>query len=563
MVNILKKKPIFLLLVIIILLTSCKKVEEDYDFVQINKEELSTISPSSGGSITIPIINYHKIDPLNPSNSSIYYMTQLIFDSMFEYNEDGSFETNLVEHYVLSPDKLTLTVTLKDDIFWHNGKKLTSKDIIYSFNKIVSAEQGGPYKDIFKIVVGANFEEVKDSFMTMEAFDERNIDINFDKPYAQYLEMLTFPIIPSDLEKDMEDKLIGSGPYKLKEIREGIHIELEKNEDYHGRMPYINNVIAKIFDDEKLAQLAFETGQVNLVKSTDYNWAKYQDNPRIKIEEFNSNEMEMLIFNNQREKFSGQNGKKIKQAIGRSINKKRIIDRLYLSKAIETSIPLNLNKMEYYGLKSDTYYNEEYAKELLREIGYTKLNDQGLLINEAGETIDVNLTTNFSDNLKKIALDFIIQDLRAIGINAQTKYQLATTESLSVQEIEAEKNRFVEQINSASFDLALISINLTEVSDMAALLHSNSIGQYLNYSRYSNPSLDLILNRLKFESDFDKRKDYYLEAINIFTEDMPIVPMYIKINALLVDDKIQGQINPTEVDLYKSFRNVFILKQFQ
>lgn len=556
-------KMLVILFCLIILLTGCKKNEEDYDYIEINKEELSTISPSSGGLITIPIINYHKIDPLNPSNSSIYYLTQLIYNPMFEYNVDGSIETNLVEHYVLSPDKLTLTLTLKDNLYWHNGKKLTSKDIIYTFNKILSSDQEGPYKNIFKKIVGSNFEEVKDKFMTMEAFDERNIDINFDKPYAQCLDMLTFPIIPADLAAGEEDKLIGSGAYKLKEIKEGTHIELEKNENYHGKIPYINNVIAKIFDDEKLAQLAFETGQVNIVKSSDYNWAKYQDNPRIKIEEFNSNEMEVLIFNNQREKFSGKNGKIIKQAIGRSINKKRIIDRLYLSKAIETSIPLNINKMEYYGLKSDTYYNEEYAKKLLEGIGYTALNDQGLLVNANGQTIDVTLTTNFSNDLKKTALDFIVEDLRAIGINAQTNYQASAMESLSSQEIKEEKARFVSELKSGNFDLTLTSINLTEISDMAMLLSTDAIGTGLNYGNYSNPNLDLIFNRLKTESDFEQRKNYYLEAINIFTEDMPIVPLYIKIDALLVDDKIQGKIDPTEVNLYKSFRNVFILKQFQ
>lgn len=556
-------KKIIILLGLIILLTGCKKNEEDYDYIEINKEELSTISPSSGGLITIPIINYHKIDPLNPSNSSIYYLTQLIYNPMFEYNVDGSIETNLVEHYVLSPDKLTLTLTLKDNLYWHNGKKLTSKDIIYTFNKILFSDQDGPYKNIFKKIVGLNFEEVKDKFMTIEAFDERNIDINFDKPYAQCLDMLTFPIIPADLEEGEEDKLIGSGAYKLKEIKEGTHIELEKNENYHGKIPYINNVIAKIFDDEKLAQLAFETGQVNIVKSSDYNWAKYQDNPRIKIEEFNSNEMEVLIFNNQREKFSGKNGKVIKQAIGRSINKKRIIDRLYLSKAIETSIPLNINKMEYYGLKSDTYYNEEYAKKLLEDIGYKTLNDQGLLVNANGQTIDVTLTTNFSNDLKKTALDFIVEDLRAIGINARTNYQASAMESLSSQETKEEKARFVNELKSGNFDLALTSINLTEISNMAMLLSTDAIGSGLNYGNYSNPNLDLIFNRLKVESDFEQRKNYYLEAINIFTEDMPIVPLYIKINALLVDDKIQGKIDPTEVNLYKSFRNVFILKQFQ
>ena len=44
---------------------------------------------------------------------------------------------------------------------------------------------------------------------------------------------------------------------------------------------------------------------------------------------------------------------------------------------------------------------------------------------------------------------------------------------------------------------------------------------------------------------------------------MPIVPLYIKTNALLVDETLQGEINPIQSDIYRKFRNMFILKQFQ
>lgn len=560
MVNNLKK--IFLIFIFAVLLAGCGKTKNDVEFVEINKEELSNIQPTPGGTITIPIINYHNIDPLNPSNSSIYYFTQLIYDSLFEYNEDGTIETNLVEHYVLSPDNMTLTITLKDNIFWHNGEKLTTSDIVYTFNKIMNAEIKGPYYKIFKNCIGSSFVENLGSFMTMEIFDDRNIDIHFDKPYAECLDMLTFPIVKEENEAN-KIKLVGSGAYKLKEIKEGISIELERNDKYHGKIPYIMHIVAKIFDDENLAQLAFETGQVNVVKSTDFNWAKYQDNQRIKIEEYNSNEMDLLIFNNQRDKFKGETGRKIKQAISRAVNKKRIIDRLYLGKAIETSIPLNINKMNFYGLKSDNYYNEELAKSLLKEIGYTKLNENGFLINDAGETINIHINTNFSNKFKRIVSDFIIQDLRAIGINAYTEYKVSAVEEMSSQEIQNEKNKFRSELNSGTFDMALVTINLTEMSNIDNLLHTNSIGSGLNYSLYSNENLDIILDNLKIENDFEKRKEQYLKAIEIFSQDVPIVPLYIKINALLIDENLQGEINPIEMDLYHSFRNVFILKQFQ
>lgn len=545
----------------------CTREEVNTEFVELEKTELSRISPSPGGSVIIPLINYDTLNPLYSNNSSVYYFSKLVYDSLFIYNEEGQVEANLVEHFVLSPDKTTLTLTLKEDIYWHDGSKLTTQDVLDTFNFIKNSEVKSPYYKIFRNCVGYGNSFDPSNFLKMEIFDARNIDLHFDKPYAHHLEMLTFPILPStqinEDENSMDFQMIGSGPYKLKEVREGIHIELERNEKYHGRLPYISNVFAKIFDNEELSSLAFETGQTNISLSKGFDWAKYQNNSRIKIEEFSSNEMDLVIYNNRRPQFSGDNGKKIKQAIARAINKKRIIDRLFLGKAVETSIPVNLNTINYYGLKSDTYYNEEKARELLKEVGYNTLNSNGLLENTAGDIINIEVKTNYSNSYKRIAADFIIQDLRAIGINAYSGFDVPTIESMNAEQVEREKEAFKRDLESGDFDIALITLNLTDVVDIGALLHTNSIGDGMNYGYYSNYNLDILLEKLKTNSDYDTTKDNYLSAIGIFTEDTPIVPLYIKTNALLVDETLQGEMNPIQSDIYRKFRNMFILKQFQ
>ncbi|MFB0972034.1 MAG: ABC transporter substrate-binding protein, partial [Neofamilia sp.] len=271
----------------------------------------------------------------------------------------------------------------------------------------------------------------------------------------------------------------------------------------------------------------------------------------------------IVVFNNRKQQFAGENGKKIKQSISRAINKKRIIDRLFLGKAVETSIPVNLNTINFYGLKSDTYYNAEKARELLQEVGYVNLNSMGLLENENGETINVEIKTNHSNNYKRIAADFIVQDLRAIGINAYSNFSIQSIESMNSEQVEKEKSKFRNDLETGDFDIALITVNLTDVVDIGSLLHTNSIGVGMNYSNYSNYNLDVLLEKLKLNSEYDIARENYLSAIEIYTEDMPIVPLYIKTNALLVDETLQGEINPIQSDIYRKFRNMFILKQFQ
>lgn len=558
---------ILIFILIILLFVGCEENEVKPEFIEVDKSELSNISPTPGGSITIPITNYETLNPLYPNNPSVFYFSKLIYDSLFVYNEEGKLESNLVEHYVLSPDKLTLTLTLKDNIMWHDGSKLTTEDVLKTFNFIRNPENNSPYYDIFKHCVGYGNGFDPETFLNMEVFDERNIDLHFDKPYSDNLNMLTFPILNSNVISELLDgeefRTLGSGPYKVSDIREGIHIQLSRNENYHGKLPYIENIYAKIFDNNTLAVLGFETGQTDLVVSENYDWAKYQDIPRINIEEYPSNEMDILIINNRRDIFRGDNGRYVKQAISSAINKKRIIDRLYLGKAVETSIPANLNTIKYYGLKSDNYYNEERARKLLNNIGYENLNEQGFFENENGETVNIKLKTNFSNNYKSITADFIIEDLRAVGINGYTDYRINPSEDISSREIEKYKKEFLQDLKEGDFDIALISVNLTDVEDMGALLHTQAIADGLNYSFYSNYNLDNILERIKLSHDYEEKKELYLNAIELYTEDMPIVPLYIKMNALLIDEKIQGEINPIEFDIYRSLKNMFILKQFQ
>lgn len=562
-----KKTIVFILFLFFIV--GCSNKEPDTSFIEIEKEELSTISPSPGGQIVIPITNYEEINPLYPSNTYVYYFTKLIYDSLFEYNEDGGLETNIVEHYVVSPDKLSMTITIKDNIYFHDGEKLTTQDILSTFYYLINSDDNSPYFHNFINSVGYGFEFDKSNFLTMEIFDDRNIDLHFDRPYADKLDMLTFPILKEGdvnllLSNEFkEDNLIGTGAYKVDKIVKGNNISLSMFDMYNGNLPYIEKLNVKIFKDEELALLAFETGLINLVKSVNYDWAKYQDDTSIKIEEFPTNEMDMLIFNNFSSKFSGDKGRILKQAISKGINKKRIIDRLFLGKAIETSLPLTKNKMDFYGLKSDNYYNAEISKELLKEIGYSKYNESGFLVDENQEPITIEITSNYADNHKRIITEFIIEDLKAIGINAYSNMQVSTNENLSKEQIDGINKEYVEKLTQDRFEMAIVSLNLTEISDLSTLLHSLAIDTGLNYSNYSNPKLDYIINNLKLTDEFENRRNIYLELIDIYTEEMPLIPLYTKTSAILIDNKIQNNLNPINSDIYRSFSNVFILKQLQ
>ncbi len=75
--------------------------------------------------------------------------------------------------------------------------------------------------------------------------------------------------------------------------------------------------------------------------------------------------------------------------------------------------------------------------------------------------------------------------------------------------------------------------------------------------------MDSTINNLSLNGTTEDIRNIYLSAIEVLERDNPIIPLYIKKSSLLIDNEMQGDINPSTWDLYRSFRNVFILKQFQ
>ncbi len=569
-----KKKILLLIFSLIIILSSCSsnndaKIEDENIKEETSEEEsieknnnikLEDQIPRPGGEIVIPILTNLDIEPFNPANSSIYYFSKLLYSSLFKYNDEGEIEGDIVENYSLSPDGTILSITIRDNIYFHDGHKLTSKDIVDTFNHIKYFEKESPYFNYFRYSIGFKNELNENTFLNMVIFDERNIDLHFDKSYKDILPMLTFPILKSSEIKSKEEnpeykyKNIGTGAFKYENIENGQFIKLIRNEEYYGRIPYLESVKGKLYSNSEYPKIGFETGQVDILNSdnSDYNYVKSDNNFR--TFDYISNEMDLLIFNNSKEKFKGDNGRKLKRAIASSINKKRIIDRIFFGNAVETSIPINNNTLNKYELKSDTYYNTDNSKELLNELGYTELDNKGNLKKSNGEGLKIDIFTNKNDKQKNVIAEFIVEDLKTSGIDARIKN---TPDNINLNN----KDVLNHNLKNGDYDIALITVNLTDISDLGLLIHTNAIGNGLNYSSYSNYNLDNLLTNIKLTQSHEEIRNNYLEIISILSDDMPILPLYYKNKTILINDKIYGDLNPINSDIYRNFSNLYVVNE--
>lgn len=513
----------------------------------VNSEDVKDNSARLGGGITIGLRSFDTLNPLLTKNNDYFQFSKLMYDQLFTMEENGETVPSIAEHYQVSNDGYTVSVTIRDNVFWEDGTKLTAKDVANTFNALKFLPEDSAYYNLLRhAVTTANGFSIE-NFGRAIVFDDRNVDFQFDKPYGNILQILTFPILPSHL-MTMDDmvstenfKVLVSGPFTLEKYEPNKEIVLKGNVNYHQNVPYLNQVTGKIMENQEKIRQAFDAGQLDLMMMDDYTWDSYRSNSNIGLESYGSNDLEMISFNMQAEIFSGQQGKALRQAIGKGINRRRIIDSLYLSQA--QAVDTIINEKNSYGLLSseEVYYDSERSSEILREAGFKDSNNDGWLEFPSGERLAIQMVTNTENYLRRTEAEFIISDLRNIGIRCEL--------SPSVEE------EIGASVINGNYQMALYGVQFSSIPDFAALLHSNGIG-VMNLSRYGNSEMDALLNQYALKNNSEKQKELRNQMNEIFFDDAPLVPLFYKQRVLIKSEKIDEELNPTVYNVFRGVPNI-------
>ena len=175
----------------------------------------------------------------------------LIQSTILKRNADNEFVNDLATDYEISDDLKTYTVTIRDDVKFTDGSKLTAKDVAFSYN---TAKEFGEGADL------THMEEAK--------ADGDKVVFTLDQPDSTFINKLTdVGIVPEATYDNATygQNPIGSGPYKLAQWDKGQQFILEKNPDYYGEEPYFNK-ITNLFLDPDAAFAAVKNGDVDIAE---------------------------------------------------------------------------------------------------------------------------------------------------------------------------------------------------------------------------------------------------------------------------------------------------------
>jgi ABC-type transport system substrate-binding protein len=200
-------------------------------------------------------------------------LTELIFSGLTKYDKEGKIVPDLAQNYEIKEGGKIYEIYLKEKLFWQDGVPLTADDVVFTIKTI----QNSDYKSPLLINwLGVEIEKISDL----------EVRFKLKNPYGSFLENLTQKIIPEHVFKDVPPenfslsvynlKPTGSGPYKLKELKQGkdgkiISLDLIRNSKYFGKTPAISQLTFRFFNQEEELIKAYKKGQIQGFSLTSLN----------------------------------------------------------------------------------------------------------------------------------------------------------------------------------------------------------------------------------------------------------------------------------------------------
>ncbi|MEG0380887.1 MAG: ABC transporter substrate-binding protein, partial [Kurthia sp.] len=341
------------------------------------------------------------------------------------------------------------------------------------------------------------------------------------EPYAGLLAILASnegsnlnPTILKDSPDQLKTKPNGTGPFAFEKWDTGQEIDLVRNEDYWGDKPAFKQLIYKVVPEDATRVAMIENNEAQIAEQVPVTELdRVSNSDKMSLFRADGLAVEYLGFNVQNETLSNV---KVRQAISHAIDREAIISGVYNGVGTLANSAMSPEVIGYSKNTKPFSYDIDQAKALLKEANLPK---------------DQKITLTTSDRKERINMAEVIQSqLKGIGLTVEIKV--------------LEYGAYIEEINKKQHQLFIGGWgNATGDGDYNQynLFHTNSQGAPGNHFYYSNKKVDKLIEAARAESDIEKRKSYYEEAMKIeLEEDTAYVPIRNYENLAIYSKNVEG-----------------------
>ena len=442
-----------------------------------------------------------------------------LYDTLLFLDNDGVPQYNLAKQYEISNDGLEYTFFLRDDVFFHNGDKMTSEDVAFTFNTALEL-----YPSLSRSLL-INLDRA-------EVVDDYTVKLILTEPFAAFINCPTarlgFIVNKKYYEEvggaeEYNKAPIGTGAYKFESRVSGESVTFIANEEYWGGAPAIKKVIIKPIANVSTQFLSLENNELDLIVNADIGSCLQIMNPNIIWDNTpSSGRTFMMMIARDPSPCADLN---LRKAIQSAINKDEII--LGALEGYGETLPVE-TVLTYKDAPdiSDVNvvpYDVDQAKQYLADSNYK------------GETLKLMVVSGGSEER---SAQVIQGQLLAIGINVEVMPVDATTRATLA--------RTGEGIDMY-MDTSISSLN--DISTLNTQYRSSEV-KTPNWSLEIGDELDRLMKASDTEMDSAKRKGYAAELLDIITDEVLTIPLTSPVVPVAYNAELKG-VQPHFANCYR------------
>jgi peptide/nickel transport system substrate-binding protein len=474
-------------------------------------------SQAQGGTAIVGVLgDFQAFNPVTNTHFSTQDVERnMLFTPLIQFDEKLNPRPYLAQSWVMTGDT-GVTFKLHQDVKWHDGKPVTAEDVKFTFDLAKNP------KTTSGLVGSVYLTQVKSATV----IDPHTIHFGFEAPHAQALEDFWWSPLPKHLLGSVTpDQLaqhpfnrnpVGSGPFKFREWRPTQSLTLEANPDFPQSMggpPKLQRVVFRVIPEATTLVTELLNGTADVIGWTllPDQATQVRNQKTFTLNHFPSREFYYVGWNNEKAPF---NDAAVRRALSMAINKPRMIQGLLGGFGQPASGVIPPWSPMYTDVSAGDRFDPAAAKQALAAAGWRDTNGDGI-VEKNGQPLRFRLLTNSENRLRQDIAQYVQQQLRAVGADAQ------------VQTIEFQT--MLTQHKARQYDAIITSWILdtfrVDPSALFSCAEARKAGS-ANRTGYCNPQADALMQRGTRSTDDAQTKATWAEFSRLIQQDQPLTTLF-------------------------------------
>ncbi len=448
---------------------------------------------------------------------------------------------------------LTVRFTLHPQAKWGDGTPITTRDVAFTWSVGIKPEIGFARPDLFQRIT------------KVEVIDAKTFVLHMNKAEYDFANMGDFSLLPAHLEEPVVKALtnpadynkhtnysrapttpgLWNGPYKLTQIQSGAFLVYEPNPHWWGPKPHFKRITLKTIENTATLEANLRSGDVDFISgvlglSVDQGLAMFDD-PAMQ-QKFNFEFPLALGYEHIDLNRSNPvlKDKRVRQALLYGIDRETLVKQLVAGKFPVAHSWVNPLDQGYDAKVLKYPFDQAKAKALLDQAGF-KAGADGIRVNATGQRMSLEYMTTAGNKLRELIQQVLQNQWKQIGIEVVIKNVPARTyfgETLK-------KQQFTGLAQLAWSSVPDEPPTNTLASSAIPTAENNFGGA--NYSQFNHPAMDKLIAEVQSELDPAKRKPLWAEMQKIYTDELPVLPLFFRTDVYVVPKWLTGVLKPGQL----------------